>query len=91
MLPRYRRGVFELVLEASLEGWGDGLMGRDGSGNDIRLLGATTYSYMLEIRLVGAVLYWTLRNAGVERYQLVPGFDQVRALQRYGVRWEFTN
>lgn len=91
MLPRYRRGVFDLVLQTSVEGWSDGLAGRDGAGNDIRLLGATHYGFLLEMRLVGAVMFWTLRNAGAERYDVVPGFAQARAAQRFGVRWEFTN
>jgi hypothetical protein len=55
------------------------------------MLGATAYDYLLEIRLVGAVLFWTLRNAGAERYEIIPGFHQARAKQRFGVRWEFTN
>jgi hypothetical protein len=91
MLPRYRRGVFDMVIEASLEGWSDGVAGRDGTGIEIRLLGATSYNYLFEMRLVGAVLFWTMRNVGVERYALIPGIEQARALQRFGVKWEFTN
>ena len=91
MLPRLRRGVFDLSLSASLEGWSDGVAAFDSSGNEIRLLGATSYNYSVEIRLVDAVLYWTMRNAGASRFSLVPGFQQGRALQRYGIRWEFTN
>lgn len=91
MLPRLRRGVFDLVVESSLEGWSDGVAGRQADGTPIRLLGATHYGFLIEVRLVGAVLYWTFRNAQAERYEIVPGFPQGRALQRYGVRWEFTN
>ncbi len=91
MLPRFRRGVFDLVLESSLEGWGDGFVGRTAAGDSVRLLGATSYNYLIEFRLVGAVLFWTLRNVGAERYELIPSFHQARAIQRFGVRWEFTN
>ncbi len=91
MLTKFRRGVFDLVLQAGLEGWGDGVAGRDRTGKELVLHGATTVDYLLEIRLVGAVLFWTLRNAGVERYDLLPGYQQARSLQRFGVRWEFTN
>jgi hypothetical protein len=91
MLPRLRRGVFDLVVEMGIEGWSDGLAGHDTTGADVRLLGATTVDYLLEIRLVGAVLFWTLRNAAAERYGSLPGFDVARSLQRFGVRWEFTN
>lgn len=91
MLTKFRRGVFDLVLQAGLEGWGDGVAGTDSTGNDLVLHGATTVDYLVEIRLVGAVLFWTLRNAGVERYDLLPGYEQARSLQRFGVRWEFTN
>lgn len=91
MLTRLRRGVFDLVIEAGMEGWGDGVAGKDSTGNVLVLHGATTVDYLLEIRLVGAVLFWTLRNAAVERYDLLPAYELGRSLQRFGVRWEFTN
>lgn len=90
-LPHYRRGIFDLVLQWGLEGWSRGVAGVDSSGADLRLEGATTVDYLLEVRLVGAVLFWTLRNAQIEQYSVVPGFEMPRGLQRFGVRWEFTN
>ena len=37
------------------------------------------------------VLFWTMRNSQLERYDVVPGFEMPRGLQRFGVRWEFAN
>jgi hypothetical protein len=65
--------------------------GTDSLGAPIRLGGGGSVDYLVEFRLVGAVIFWTLRNAQAERYGVVPGFEMARALQRYGVKWEFTN
>lgn len=90
-LPHFRRGAFDLLAEATLEGWSDGTAGLDASGNAIGLEGATVINYRIEFRLVGALLYWTLINPALERYAVVPGFPMARGLQRFGVRWEFAN
>ncbi|MBI1723708.1 MAG: hypothetical protein HYR48_07360 [Gemmatimonadetes bacterium] len=90
-LPTFRRGIFDVVGQVGLDGWSDGVAGTDSTGAEIELKGATTLDWLLEIRLVGAVLFWTMRNSQLERYSLVPGFEMPRGLQRFGVRWEFTN
>jgi hypothetical protein len=90
-LPKFRRGIFDVVLKATLEGWGGGVAGRDESGAMIPLEGATVIEYLVEIRLAGAILFWTLRNPNSEFYSVVPGLQMPRALQRWGVHWEFTN
>lgn len=90
-LPRFRRGALDVLVEAALEGWGDGTAGIDAGGNPIALEGATVVNYRVEFRLVGALLYWTLINPNLERYAVLPGFPMARSLQRFGVRWEFQN
>lgn len=90
-LPRYRRGALDVLVQASLESWSDGVMGADSTGSAIGLDGHGTLDWLVEVRLLGAVIYWTLRNSQLERYELVPGAQMARSLQRYGVRWEFTN
>lgn len=89
--PHYRRGVFDLMVQAELEGWGDGVVGTSSLGVPIALEGATVVHYLLEVRLVGAILFWTFRNPQLEQYAILPGFPMPRGLQRFGVRWEFTN
>jgi TonB-dependent Receptor Plug Domain len=90
LLPILRRGAFDFTAEAGLEGWGRGAIG-DSSSVPIALQGATVVDFRLEIRLVSAALFWTLRNMRGERYALVPGIAMPSAAQRYGIRWEFTN
>jgi hypothetical protein len=91
LLPILRRGAFDFIAEGSLEGWSRGALGADATGAPILLKGATVLDWRFELRLLGAALFWTFRNANVERYYLVPGVFMPRVLQRYGVRWEFTN
>lgn len=90
-LRKFRRGEFDLVARVGVDAWGDGVAGSDSTGAPVRLGGGATVDYLVEFRLVGAVIFWTLRNSQAERYNAVPGFEMARALQRYGVRWEFTN
>jgi hypothetical protein len=91
LLPILRRGAFDFTAEVGMEGWSRGAMGADSSGASLLLKGATVVDWRLEMRLLGAALYWTFRNAQGERYSLLPGLPMPRAKQRYGVRWEFTN
>jgi hypothetical protein len=90
-LPRFRRGALDLLVQFGVEGWSDGVMGRDSGGTAIVLDGHGTVDWLVELRLLSAVLFWSLRNSQVERYEVVPGAPMARANQRYGVRWEFTN
>jgi len=91
LLPILRRGAFDFIAEGSLEGWSRGALGADAAGTPVVLNGATVLDWRLELRLLGAALFWTFRNADVERYYVVPRVFMPRVLQRYGVRWEFTN
>ena len=96
-LPKFRRGALDVLVQVGAEGWSDGVMGADSSGSLIGLEGHGAIDWLVEVRLLGAVIYWTLRNGGAERYRLVPLSQALpdaampRAKQRYGVRWEFTN
>jgi len=90
-LPRFRRGALDFLIQVGVEAWSDGVMGRDSVGAAIALDGHGTVDWLVELRLLSAVIYWTMRNSQVERYEVVPGALMARANQRYGVRWEFTN
>jgi hypothetical protein len=90
-LPHFRRGALDVLVQFSVDAWSDGVMGRDATGATVPLDGHGTGDWLVELRLLSAVIYWNLRNSQVERYQLVPGALMARAAQRYGVRWEFTN
>jgi hypothetical protein len=48
-------------------------------------------STLLELRLYDAVLSWQYRNVMGEIYSVVPGFAAPRAINYYGVRWDFFN
>jgi hypothetical protein len=50
-----------------------------------------TWGMLLEIRLLQATLSYQFRNVLNEEYAQVPGFTAVRAVQFYGVRWNFFN
>ena len=45
----------------------------------------------LELRLYDAVISWQYRNVMGEIYNVLPGFTAPRAINYYGVRWDFFN
>ena len=49
------------------------------------------FSSLLELRLYDAVISWQYRNVTGEIYQVIPGFLAPRAINYYGVRWDFFN
>ena len=48
-------------------------------------------STLLELRLYDAVISWQYRNVMGEIYNVIPGFTAPRAINYYGVRWDFFN
>jgi hypothetical protein len=48
-------------------------------------------STLFELRLYDAVISWQYRNILGAIYQRVPGFTAPRAINFYGVRWDFFN
>ncbi len=91
-LPTYRRGVFDLEVKTQFEAWGGGIMGIDSTGtHTIPLVGHSVMNWYVQFRLVGAIIYWAMRNSQFEHYTLLPGFAMPRSLQRFGIRWEFAN
>jgi hypothetical protein len=57
----------------------------------LRSPGFRQVSFLLEIRLVQAVLTYQFRNLLGEEYAPVPVYPMPRQTQFYGVRWEFWN
>lgn len=90
-LPHFRRGAFDVMGQVELESWSRGIAGADASGNPIPVAGNSIWNVHVQVRLVGAIVYWTLRNPQLRRYQLIQGYDMPRSLQRFGIMWEFTN
>jgi hypothetical protein len=72
-------------------GGGGGGGGPAGGGAPLLLKGATILDYRVELRLLNAALFWSIRNARGERYSVLPGLNMPVGNQTYGVRWEFTN
>jgi hypothetical protein len=91
LLPILRRNAFDFTAEVAMEGWSHGALGADRTGAPILLPGSTVFDWRAEMRLVSAVLFWTVRNARGTQYSVIPGVPVTQAGQRYGVRWEFTN
>ncbi|MGH7753140.1 MAG: hypothetical protein ACREN5_10010, partial [Gemmatimonadales bacterium] len=88
---RFRSGVFTLRAELAAELWSTGIAGRDPVGNQRALNGATFVETNLQIQIVGATLFYTIRNSNVMRGSYVPTLPYPRNQRVWGVRWVFFN
>jgi hypothetical protein len=48
-------------------------------------------STLFELRLYDATISWQYRNVVGAIYSVVPGYTAPRAINYYGVRWDFFN
>ncbi|MGH7500018.1 MAG: Plug domain-containing protein [Gemmatimonadales bacterium] len=90
-LRKFRSGIFDLKLRASMESWGRGTIGRDDTGAPINLRGATFFRSLVEIQLQSFTLYWDRGNLTATKLTYVPGFRIPPYGSNFGVRWEFAN
>ncbi len=84
-------GIFDFKAQLAFESWGDGIIGRDPSGNPLALDGASFMRTMIEIRLDSFLLYWDRYNLQSSRKTYVPGFTQPILGSTFGVKWVFAN
>jgi hypothetical protein len=88
----YRSGIFALRGEVAIESWSRwGLGGRDSTGAQLRLGGASFAETNLEMQLAGVTIFWIIRNVNGMRANYVQGLSHPKSVQLYGARWFFTN
>ncbi len=90
-LRQFPSGIFDLKLRLSVESWGTGVIGRDGTGVPITLRGATFFRSLLQIQLQSFSLFWDRGNLSASELNYVPGFEIPAYGSVFGVRWEFLN
>ena len=90
-LRQFPSGIFDLKLRLSMESWGRGVIGRDGTGAPIELRGATFFRSLIQFRLQSFSLYWDRGNLTATELSYVPGFELPAYGTTFGVRWEFLN
>ena len=84
-------GIFDFRATIGFESWGDGVIGRDGTGQPIPLDGASFLRTMIAIQLDHFQLYWDRYNLRATGKSYVPGFGILNFGSTFGVRWEFAN
>lgn len=90
-LPTFRSGIFNLKLQVSVENWGTGVLGRDGNGDPVSLLGATMARGFFGLQIGAFTAYYDRHNMMGTRRFYVPGLRIEGYAQTFGVRWEFRN
>jgi hypothetical protein len=88
----FRSGAFDLKVQIAAEFWTDGIGGFDAEGTPVGLPGATFWDAFVQFRLVDFVAFWNFRNMYNSKETYFPGMEYLqRAVQIYGVKWEFSN
>lgn len=90
-LPTFRSGIFNLKLQATMEGWGTGLLGRDAQNNAVVLRGATFFRGYIGLQIGAFTAYYDRYNMGGTRLFFVPGLGIPGYASTFAVRWEFVN
>jgi hypothetical protein len=90
-LRQFPSGIFDLKLRLSVETWGRGVIGRDGTGAPVTLGGATFFRSLLQVQLQSFQLFWDRGNLSASELDYVPGFEIPAYGSVFGVRWEFLN
>jgi hypothetical protein len=88
----YKSGVFALRGEVAAESWsGSNLGGRDSTGAQLPMRGATFVETNIEMRIAEFTAYWMTRNYNGMRGSYVTGLSYPKYAQYYGVQWFFRN
>ena len=90
-LGRFPTGNFALKAAAAMEYRGRLYFPTSSDPVGVGAGSARTFSGLLEIRILRAVISYQQRNALASQYEIIPGFQMPRVLAIYGVRWEFWN
>jgi hypothetical protein len=90
-LRTFRSGIFGLKLQATMESWGTGVLGRDVDDNPITLKGATFFRGLIALQIGDFLAYYDRTNLRASRLGYVPGLSLLRLPSTFGVRWEFSN
>lgn len=90
-LKNFPSGIFRLKVQAVLETWSPGVIGRDGEGAPINLPGLTFVRGILQLQIGPFIAYWDRVNFQGTRQGHVPGYPILSLGSSYGIRWEFNN
>ena len=79
-------------MQIAAEFWSSGIGSYDANGSPIELPSATFWDASIQFQLVEFVAFWNMRNMYNSKETYFPGIEYVRrAVQLYGVKWEFSN
>ena len=90
-LRAFPSSAFDLKLELGVEGWGNGILGRDPLGAPVFLPSETFLRSLVQLQLQSFTVFWDSRNIGGAPGAYVPGFRPARYSGAFGIRWQFSN
>ncbi len=90
-LHNFPSGIFRMQIQAVVETWSPGVIGRDATGEAIDLPGLTFVRGIIQFQLGPFIAYWDRVNFQATKKGHVPGYPILSLGSSYGIRWNFTN
>ncbi len=90
-LRNFPSGIFRLKVQAVLESWSPGVIGRTAQGEPIAQPGLTFLRGNIQFRIGSFVAYWDRVNFQAVRKGQIPGYPIMSLGSSYGIRWEYSN
>ncbi|MES2123186.1 MAG: TonB-dependent receptor plug domain-containing protein [Gemmatimonadota bacterium] len=90
-LRNFPSGIFGMKVQAVVESWSPGVIGRDAGGEAIPLPGASFVRGLLEFKIGPFFAYYDRVNFRATKAGYVPGYPYLGLGSTFGVRWEFSN
>jgi hypothetical protein len=90
-LKNFPSGIFRLKVQAVLETWSPGIIGRNGEGAPIEMPGLTFVRGIVQLKIGPFIAYWDRVNFQATRQGHVPGYPILSLGSSYGIRWSFDN
>jgi hypothetical protein len=90
-LRNFPSGIFGLKVQAVVESWSPGVIGRDSTGTAIPLPGASFVRGLIQFQIGPFFAYYDRANFRGSKAGYVPGYPVPSLGSTFGVRWEFSN
>jgi hypothetical protein len=90
-LRNFPSGIFRLKVQAVLETWSPGVIGRDAEGAAIAQPGLTFLRGNIQFKIGPFEAYWDRVNFQAVRKGQIPGYPIMSLGSSYGIRWNYDN
>lgn len=90
-LRNFPSGIFRLKVQAVVESWSPGVIGRDAEGAAIQTPGLSFIRGILQLQIGPFIAFWDRANFQLVDGGNIPRYPVLGLGSSYGIRWQFSN